>query len=128
MGEDQDAPGYAHLGYWEGEGASHLHAQQQMKCAHTFAHLGPHGCSHLEDSWGAAGEGGGFPAYIWGTKDLRDVHIWEGWAVWGMQLHSDPQLERSLMSQLDTQLKARGCSSTSGEPGGFHLCTSGGTR
>lgn len=97
-------------------------------CPHVFAHLGPQGFSHLEDTWGTVGEGRGFSTHIWDTKDLQDIHVWEGWVVWGMQLPSDQQLERSLMSQLGTQLKAQACSSTSGEPGGFHLCTSGGTR
>lgn len=49
----------------------------------------------LGHSWG-----GGRLFHIWGTEDLRDVHIW------GMQLHSDQQLGMSLMSQLGTQLKA----------------------
>lgn len=29
-------------------------------CPHMFAHLGPKGRSHPEDSWGTSGEGGAF--------------------------------------------------------------------
>lgn len=96
--------GWAHLGCWEGEGASHLHARQRAKCAHTclhiwvpkgvhiwrtlraqlgrgeaFPHLGHRGspgCSHLGDAAAFRPTAGEVP-------DVTAGHAAEGTAMLG---------------------------------------------